>query len=201
MSVHRVSKIKISIPFLALTAILYVLDMQNVFLPTFLAVLFHEFGHIAAIKLCGGTIEKIDIKLFGARIYVPELALMPYKSEIIIAAAGPGAGFLTAVSCLAAAKFLKFEIPDYFVGINVVISVINLIPVYPLDGGRIVFGASMMLFSLKSAYIIYYIISLFAAFFVCLLCGIGLSQGVTNPTIFIFALYVLVCAATIRPRL
>ena len=201
MSRFKVPRIRISIPFLLLICLLYVGDLQNVFVPTMIAVCIHELGHITAIMFCGGTIEEVDIKIFGARIFVPELAVMPYRSEIIIAAAGPAAGLLTAVCSAAAAKFFKIEISDYFIGINIVISAINMIPVYPLDGGRITLSTALLLFSLRCANIIYCIMASVSAASGIALCIALAMHGALNPTIVIFTTYVAVCAVTLRPRI
>ncbi len=201
MSCRRFPRVRISIPFLLVAAVLYISDLKNAFLPTVIAMCLHELGHIIAIRLCGGTIEKIDIKIFGAQIFVPELALMPYKSEIIIAAAGPAAGFLASACVMSAAYMLNIETLSYFIGINLVISVANLIPVYPLDGGRIALGALRIFLPIRSANISFGAVSVIASLVLCALCIILTINNAINPTIIIFAVYVAVCAVIFLPRI
>lgn len=64
----------------------------------------------------------------------------------IIAAAGPGANFLMAILVTIVWRFVGFSNPGltnfffYFVFLNVLLGVFNLIPVTPLDGSHILFA-------------------------------------------------------------
>lgn len=198
---NKFPEIKISLPFFALITILYIFDRNAAFLPTFFAVCIHELSHIVAIKLCGGNIKKIDIRAFGIRIDVPELEYISYGREIIIAAAGPVAGIITAVCASAAARAFGIEILGFFSGINLVISAINLIPVYPLDGGRIVLSLALSLFSLRAAYIICYIMTLISVGVLSGLCIMLACFRLLNPSLLVFAVYIAVCGINYRPRL
>lgn len=194
-------KVKISISFLCLIAFSYVVDFRNVLLPTLAAIFAHELSHIAAIHLCGGTIDLIDIRAFGIRVNVPELRLMSYKREIIIAAAGPLAGILAASCAAATAKILNIETPDYFIGVNLVITAINLIPVYPLDGGRIALSALLLLFSVRFAYTVSYILTILSVSVLFALCAATAAVGELNPSLVIFSAYIALCGAKFRPLL
>lgn len=186
-------KIRISIPFVILLASLYALDFGKVFAPTFFAVLIHESAHIIATRLCGGSVSSIDIRIFGIRAEVPELKFMSYKREIIIAAAGPLAGIVTAGCAAVTASFFNIMGFNYFIGINIVVSAINLIPVYPLDGGRIALSTALYLFSLKSAYLLCRILAFLAVSGLFLLCTVLALKGNLNPSLVIFSLYIAVC--------
>ena len=86
--------------------------------------IFHEVGHIVAIITRGHQIEKIEIGWNGAKICTNELG----HDECICAIAGPAFGLLLVllISCFP------------WVGICAAAqSVINIIPVLPLDGGRV----------------------------------------------------------------
>ena len=109
----------------------------------FFSIVFHEFSHSFVARQFGLPIKGITLFIFGG---VAEMEREPPspKSEFLMAAAGPLASFLLA--------FLLFEIeslavarnwPVSFVGvleklayINVVVAIFNLVPAFPLDGGR-----------------------------------------------------------------
>ena len=176
-----------------------VLDDKGIFIPTFLAVFIHELAHIAAVRIYGGTIERIDVRVFGIRVNVPELRFLPYKKEIIIAAAGPIAGIATAIVSALAADLFGLKNADYFVGINIVITAINLIPVFPLDGGRMVLSLLLLNFSVRAAYVISYILNILSVSAWFSLCVILALRGVLNPSLVIFSAYVAFCGIRLCP--
>lgn len=194
----RFPKIYISIPFCVLIAVLYVLDFGNVFIPTFIAIIIHEAAHILAIRFAGAKIDRIDIRAFGVSVNVPELSYMPYAKEIIIAAAGPVAGLLTAAIASLAAEVSGIGTLGYFIGINILISAINLIPVYPLDGGRILLSLSLRIFSLRFAYVICYILSILSIGALFGICAASAAVGSLNPSLVIFSLYLCICQFKFR---
>ena len=185
-------KIRISIPFVLLVALLYVMDFGSVFFITFAAVFLHELAHILAVYFCGGNIELIDVCLFGIRVNVPELRFMSYRKEIIIAAAGPTTGIITAAVGFATARIFNISFLDYFIGVNIAISCINLIPVYPLDGGRIIMAFSLKYLPVRGAYFICYLFSIISITLLFALCVYLAINSVLNPSLVIFAVYVAV---------
>ena len=89
-----------------------------------LAAFIHELGHILAVKFSGGHVLAIRLRSFGARI---EATPMSPGRAALCALAGPAAGALT----IFAYKFF----PELALA-GLVQTVFNLLPVYPLDGGR-----------------------------------------------------------------
>lgn len=108
--------------FAALLILLLPLDWL---LAAFFAAAFHEACHAGVIVLLGGKIYGIQIGIGGASM---ETALISRKMEVLSAAAGPMGSFLLVSLCHI---FPKLAVCGMIQGLY------NLIPVFPLDGGRI----------------------------------------------------------------
>jgi Zn-dependent protease len=107
----------------------------------FISILFHEFGH-ALLSLAFGQRPRIEIVAFGGLTY-PEGPKLSAWKEFIVIFAGPLFGFILFT---AAYFLLKLPIQNtyllYFLKatqfVNLFWTIVNLIPVLPLDGGQLV---------------------------------------------------------------
>ena len=90
-----------------------------------LAALFHEFCHIAVILILGGKIHGFMLYPGGAVLEVSDLN--PGR-ELLSAAAGPAGSFLLMIFV---SSFPRLCVCGLIQGLY------NLLPIYPLDGGRI----------------------------------------------------------------
>lgn len=113
----------------------------------FLSVLLHELGHSYVAQYYRIPIEQITLFLFGGVAHMRQEAPSP-KAEFLIAIAGPIVSFVISGSCLglvALAEAIQQEqalrgvvMLGLLLGMgNLQLGVFNLIPGFPLDGGRI----------------------------------------------------------------
>lgn len=110
----------------------------------FSSLLLHELAHsVVAIRL-GVPIKSITLFIFGG---MAELGKEPTsaRDEFWIALAGPVMSFCLATGFwtfaqgvwLAAGPFALVEVLFYLALINLLLALFNLVPAFPLDGGRV----------------------------------------------------------------
>jgi Zn-dependent protease len=110
----------------------------------FLSILLHELGHSVVALRHGLHIESITLFIFGG---VARLAgeVRDGRVEFKMAAAGPAvslalAGLFYAASLAPVAGPAARAVSRYLAGMNVVVAIFNLVPAFPLDGGRLLRG-------------------------------------------------------------
>lgn len=114
----------------------------------FFSLLFHEFSHSLVARRRGMEISGITLFLFGG---VAEMQAEPPdpKSEFWIAIVGPASSVLLAGIFFVTAMAMEaqglpshiFGVASYLGFINIVLAAFNMVPGYPLDGGRILRAA------------------------------------------------------------
>ena len=111
----------------------------------------HELGHLITGLIVGMKPEKIEIMPFGVSISFkinPKEYNLKIK-KIIVALAGPLTNFLI----ILIAGNLKIDIFKSLIIIytNFLIMIFNLLPIYPLDGGRVLNGILYIIFGKRKA--------------------------------------------------
>lgn len=112
----------------------------------FTCVLLHEFGHVTAARRYGIKTPDITLLPIGG---VARLERMPRKAseELVVALCGPLVNLLIAIVIGVAlgvkfslAQAVTLESDDFWVvlmGWNLVMIAFNLVPAFPMDGGRV----------------------------------------------------------------
>jgi len=109
----------------------------------FLSLILHELSHSVVARQYGLQIKGITLFIFGG---VAEMEEEPpsAKAEFLMAIAGPiaslalAAGFYVLALAAAAAGLPEqwIAVPRYLALINGILAVFNMVPAFPLDGGR-----------------------------------------------------------------
>lgn len=127
----RAGRLEVSGGALVALALFFYLDPQGLFPLSLAACAAHELGHLAAIRLLGGRVECMRVTLIGAEIRLKGMCRLSYPREAAAVLAGPGVNLLLAALCSGKAPV--------FAGINLALGLFNLLPIHPLDGGRLLY--------------------------------------------------------------
>lgn len=159
---------------IAFFIILFCITSQiEIYLILLFFAIVHEIGHLIVGLFLGFKPKEIQINIAGVRIeFKPKIE--EYNKRVlkgsslslkraIIAMAGPITNFLI-IAILQVISIINHKFMLSNMGINVVyanflIGIFNLIPIYPLDGGRILKEVLYIFKGLKKSYIYTYEIS------------------------------------------
>ena len=114
----------------------------------FFSIVFHEFSHSLVARHYGLNIRGITLFIFGGVAEMEKEPSTP-KSEFLMAIAGPLASFLLAfifqqIHLLATANewsVFIIGVTYYLAYLNTILAIFNLVPAFPLDGGRMLRAA------------------------------------------------------------
>lgn len=110
----------------------------------FASVLLHELAHSAVARARGVPVEGITLFIFGGMARIRSEATNP-KDEFLITVVGPLSSAAVGLGLLVMARLAALlglgrpaiEVLSYLALLNFVLAAFNLIPGFPLDGGRL----------------------------------------------------------------
>lgn len=121
-------------------------------LAVFVCVVLHEFGHSLQVMRYGIRVRDVVLLPIGGMARAERIPENP-RQEIIVAISGPLVNFALAALLFALVwvSGRSFSLESDFLtnlfAINIVLGTFNLIPAYPMDGGRILRGLLALRFS------------------------------------------------------
>ena len=163
--------IKLDLKIFLLLFLFLLTSQLEMYLLLMLFAIIHELGHLAAGLILKFKPEEIKLTPVGLQIQFKvsdeEYKLNNVKSytikKAIIALAGPLTNFIIATIMIAIAQInIDLQYTYMFsliVYSNLLIAMFNLIPIYPMDGGRVVKEILSIILGKTKAYKITYMIS------------------------------------------
>lgn len=157
-----------------------------------LSAVIHEMGHYIQSEKLGYALKKIVLMPYGALIK-GDLEGVRYKDECLISLAGPLYNLIIAVFCVALWWLIPDSYPytDLIVTANLSLAIINLIPCYPLDGGRFLLATLSLFLPRKTAKNIVKALGLLFAFILLILFVYSIFTTL-NLTLLFFSLFMWV---------
>lgn len=139
-------KIKIRYSFILYIIILHFFDLLGYFLIFFLSIMIHELIHSLVGISFGLNIKSMEISLNGLNIDFKKFQLKTSK-KILVLLSGP----LSNLAILIFFYFLNKEKYIFIIISNMLLFIFNMIPIYPLDGGRILYEILLKYFRFSIA--------------------------------------------------
>ena len=166
----------------------------------FLCVLLHEFGHIFAARRYGVKTPEVTLWPFGG---IARLERIPEKpsEELVVALAGPAVNVVIAavllvflggnvgVEHIEAIENPQASLLAKLAAANIFLVVFNLIPAFPMDGGRVLRALLAMKMSHAQA------TQMAASIGQGLAIGLGVLGIFGNPMLIIIAVFVFLAAS------
>lgn len=108
-------------------------------LTLFVIVLVHELGHAVVARSFGWTIREVKLLPFGGVMEVEEAGGISAKEDALVAIAGPLQNVWMGLLAwgLGAWGIWDAAWSDYVSQANLMIALFNLLPIHPLDGGKL----------------------------------------------------------------
>lgn len=191
-------QIKLDMKILVFILIFYITQQIKIYALLMIFACLHELSHLLVGLILGIKPIILEIKPVGFSMTLKNpmesYNKKFYKANILelkkifVYVAGP---FFNIVLAIIIHFFnIDFFIKQEVMYINLIIAFVNFLPIYPLDGGRILKSIMSIMVGLKRAYIITEKVSLFATSFV-LAFGSIVVLVVRNYGLLIMLLYLL----------
>ena len=155
-------QIKVDLKIFIAILIFLLTEQLNIYIVFMLFAIIHELGHVLTGIILGFKPKNIEVlpKGISACFYMQcdyynkkiNYANRFVLKKVIISCAGPITNFIIAIIFY----FFDFSIfnisREFIIYTNLIIGIFNLIPIYPLDGGRIIKNILHIKIGLKESY-------------------------------------------------
>lgn len=102
-----------------------------------LCLVFHEYGHIRAMKYFGLKTKGIYLIPFVGGLALSDDKINTRWQDIVISIMGPFFGLILSIACLIGYWLTDLEVLAGIAVFNALLNLFNMLPVLPLDGGHV----------------------------------------------------------------
>ena len=122
-------------------------------------IVFHEYGHVRAMKRCGIPTKGFYLIPFFGGVAIGDKA-RTYWHEVYVSMMGPVFGLLMSAVAWVGYVATGNEILGLVASFGALVNLFNLLPIYPLDGGHVLKAVTL---SASPRYSLYLLLALSAA--------------------------------------
>jgi len=159
------------------------------------AIVFHEYGHITGMKNCGIKTKGIYLIPFLGGAAVPSESFKSRTQEVYVSLMGPWYGLALLIPFLFYGVVYESSLAVGLASFMALLNLFNLIPINPLDGGRVIksiafslnstLGIVILSLGLIGAGYLVYIFEIWVLFLVIIIGSLELFFEVKNKNNFI----------------
>ena len=154
------------------------------------AIVFHEYGHITGMKKCGIKTKGIYLIPFLGGAAVPSESFSTRTQEAYVSLMGPWYGLALLLPFLFYGVVFESSLAIGLASFMALLNLFNLVPISPLDGGRVIksiafslnsnFGILILALGIVGAGYLVYIFEIWILLFVIVIGGIELFFEIMN---------------------
>ncbi|MCX7923833.1 MAG: site-2 protease family protein [Clostridia bacterium] len=124
--------------FLIILLIALIFGYIDKFLAAFMSIMLHELGHVVLTVISGGRVYIIRILPVGFNAVIEEGECSRLR-RVYIYFGGPITNLIIVLLCLIMEPYYLIQTNNmhFFISINLWLAIFNLIPILPLDGGKV----------------------------------------------------------------
>lgn len=193
--------IKFNKYFVPYIIILFLVGFRGKLVIAFLFVILHEFSHYLTARKLGFSGLHIEILPFGAALKLKNLDDASIEEDLVISIAGPSINFILAVIFYLLLKNSYTSELNILFMTNLSLGMFNLIPAFPLDGGRILRDILSKKFTYRKASQITVFVSIISGMIILIVYFILFCYGINNLNLILISFFILSCSFKEKERI
>ncbi|MCL1944361.1 MAG: site-2 protease family protein [Firmicutes bacterium] len=158
--------------------VMFVLGLGVEFVAFMLVIIVHEFSHAHVAERLGYQLHILKLMPYGASL-TGNFETIKCRDEIKIAIAGPAINLILAI-CIASIWWFfisTYEYSEILLYANLGLFLLNLLPIYPFDGGRILLAILAQKYSRARAFRVFRWIGIVFSIFALIFSGFAIYYG------------------------